>query len=212
METAKLLRHIENLDFVQFQNEWNLIKSQSTENERQLLLVKIIENYYHKANFSFYVKVFDEILHIKTSLDFNIDHWAPTLLSLAVHHSSKMTFQYFIRKGANINFIGDSFFNYTESEIENESELNDRYASCLDFANLKYSDMFSCDYNFSPPFFDIEERKHNENANDEIVISKGHYFDLVEQSIYLQDLIHLDRVRDYIIDSGGKTYEELQNK
>ena len=61
METAKLLRHIENLDFVQFQNEWNLIKSQSTENERQLLLVKIIENYYHKANFSFYVKVFDEI-------------------------------------------------------------------------------------------------------------------------------------------------------
>ncbi len=214
METAKIIGQIEKLDFIEFQKEWNLIKSQSTENERQLLLVEILENHYHKANFSFFVKVFDEILKLKTSLDFNIDHWAPTLLSLAVHQSSKMTFQYFIKKGANINFIGDKFFNYTESEIENEleSELNDRFETCLDFADTKYNDMFTCDYNFSPPFFDIEERKHNENEKDEIVISKGHYFDLVEQSIYLQDLIHLDRVRDYIIGLGGKTYEELQKK
>ena len=75
-----------------------------------------------------------------------------------------MLLQYFIRKGANINFIGDKFINYSASEIENESEFNDRFETCLDFAHTKYNDMFTCDYNFSPPFYDIEERKHNENA------------------------------------------------
>lgn len=212
METAKLLRHIENLDFVQFQNEWNLTKNESTEKDRQKLLLKILDYHYHKANFSFFVKVFDEILLKQTSLDFNIDHWAPTFLSLSVQKSSKMLLQYFLRKGANVNFIGDTFSEYSQKEIENESENMERYTTCLDFANLKYGDMFSVDYNFSPPFYDIEERKHNENASDKITITKGHYFDLVEQSIYLQDLIHLDRVRDYIINSGGKNYEELQNK
>ncbi len=212
METAKLLRHIENLDFIQFQNQWNLTKNESTEKDRQKLLLKILDYHYHKTNFSFFVKVFDEILLKQTSLDFNIDHWAPTFLSLSVQKSSKMLLQYFLRKGANINFTGDTFFEYSQKEIENESENIERYSTCLDFANLKYGDMFSVDYNFSPPWDDIEERRHNEDPHEIISMTKAHYFDLVEQSIYLQDLIHLDRVRDYLIACGGKTYEELKNK
>lgn len=182
-----------------------------SEKERQLLIVEILDNHYHKANFSFFVKVFDEILKSKTSLDFNIDYWYPSLLSLAVHKSSKMVFQYFIRKGANVNFISDSFSFLSENEQKNEDEDN-RYQTCLDFANTKYSDMLGCDYNFSPPFDNVEERRQNEYSSDPITITKGHYFDLVEQAIYLQDLIHLDRVRDLIIDSGGKTYLELNKR
>lgn len=214
METAKLLRHIEKLDFIEFQLKWDLIKLQSTEIDRQKLLLEILDYHYHKANFSFFVKVFDEILKIKTSLDFSIDHWAPTFLSLAVQNSSKMLIQYFIRKGANINFIGDRFFNLTNAEIENEteSEHENRFNTCYDFANTKYCDMFSVDYNFCPPWDNVEERKQNESSNEQITISKGHYFDLVEQSIYLQNLIHLDRVRDYIKSVGGKTFRKLNKK
>lgn len=212
MDTAKLLGHIEKLDFIEFQLQWDLVKLQSTEIDRQKLLLEILDYHYHKANFSFFVKIFDEILKIKTSLDFSIDHWAPTFLSLTVQHSSKMTLQYFIRKGANINFVSDTFFNYSEKEKEQEADSYGRYQTCMDFANTKYNDMFTCDYHFAPPWNDIEERRHNEDPQEVISITKGHYFDLVEQAIYLQDLIHLDRVRDYLIDLGAKTYEEIKNK
>lgn len=207
--SGDLIQSIQNKDITTFKLEFS--KQNLTENERQLLIVEILDNYYHKANFSFFVKVFDEILKSKTSLDFNIDHWSPSLLSLAVHKSSKMLFQYFLRKGANVNFVADSFCFLTEKEQKFEGEDN-RYQTCLDFANTKYGDMLGCDYNFSPPFDNVEERRQNEYSSDSITISKGHYFDLVEQAIYLQDLIHLDRVRDLIIYSGGKTYLKLNKK
>ena len=211
MNTTELLTAIENRNFIEFQECWHSKKNESTENERQLLITEILDDFYQKSDFSFFVKVFDEILKTKTSLDFAIDHWAPSFLSLAVHKCSKKLFMYFLSKGANINFIADSFLFLDENEKDCEDELL-RYDTCLDFADLKLGDKLSVDYNFSAPDIDIDELKQNESSKEIVSISKDHYFNLLEQSIYLQDIVHLDRVRDYMISSGAKTYEELKNK
>lgn len=210
MKTQQLIKHIENLDFENFQKDWNLIKEQSTQEQRQKLLLEIVEWHYHKANHKFLEKVFDEILKINTNLDFSIEHWAPTFLSLLVFHNNKMLLQYFIRNGANINFIGDSCYNLTETEIDANREFYEpRHETCLDFAYEKYYNMLGHEYDFYPSYEPIENRRDEENVLEKIEITKGEYFDLIEQALYLQELIQMDRIVDYIKSIGGKAYDEI---
>ena len=156
--------------------------------------------------------ILDEIIDSKVSLDFIVDHWAPTFLSLAVYRTSRQLFDYLVRKGANINFIGDSYAFETEEAIKREVGENgfERYATCLDFAETKLADALTTDYNYSVP-----EEIENYGAwldfdrNEEITIKKQDYYYLLEQSLYLRDLIHTDRLVDHIKSLGGKTYEQL---
>ena len=200
-----------NRDFIGFQKLWNSQKNESTEYERQCLLLEILNLYRYNTKYDFFKKVFDEILKTKTSLDFSIDCWAPTFLSQVVNQCSKKLLMYFVDKGANINFVGDSFLFLNEKEREFEDEFS-RYQTCLDFANLKFADKLSVDYNFSAPDIDIDEVRQQGDLLENVTISAAHYYDLLEQSIYFQDLIHLDRLREYLINSGAKTYEELKKK
>lgn len=212
---TKLIEHIEQKDYEKFLLNWNKLKSDLSEIDKQHLLVEILANYYNRDYFSFYKKVFDEIIGSKLNLNFTTDHWAPTFLSLAVLVSPTLElFDYFVRKGAFINFIGDCYSFEDEETIKQEVEVMEleRYSTCLDFINLKLADLFVVDYNFAPPSPEnLEKSFSQKEKNKKITIGTDEYHDLLEQSEYLWDLINTDNLKDHIINSGGKTYEELKN-
>jgi hypothetical protein len=215
MITEQLIKSIEAMDFSDFEKVWADLRNSLKETDKQNVLTEIIDFHYSDKDLGFYVKVFDKIIDSKVSLDFNVDHWAPTFLSLVVMKSSRQLFDYFLRKGANINFIGDSYAFETEETIKRETEEIgiERYSTCLDFAKLKLADNLTVDYNYSvpdtkgqiTPWQDIDHK-------EEITITKRDYYYLVEQSQYLHNLIHTDRLVDHIKSLGGKTYKQLSEK
>lgn len=205
---TQLTEAIEAKDLSQFEKVWLAQRNNLTEVDKQTLLRVIVSDYYSDKQFVFFVKVFDAIIDSKVSLDFNIDHWAPTFLSLVVTKASRQLFDYFLRKGANINFIGDTY-TYDAADTPNE----ERYATCLDFAELKLADSLTVDYNYSVP----DTKEYNTSWQDihdkeEITINKRDYYYLIEQSQYLHDLIHTDRLVDHIKSLGGKRYVQLKEK
>ena len=211
-----LIKHIESKNLELFILEWNESKTKLTEKDKQDLLTEILSDNYDRNYFSFYKKVFDIIINSQVDLNFNINHWAPTFLSLVVLVSpTKQLFEYFLKKGADINFIGDCYAFEDEKTIKKETEeLNiKRYSTCLDFGRLKIADLFTVNYNFSPP--NLEELKmsyRDLNPKKKIEISETEYHYLLEQSEYLWNLVNTDNLLDYIKNSGGKTYEELKRK
>ncbi len=215
MTTNQLIRSIEAKNFSDFEKVWTDLCNNLSETNKQNILTEIIDYYYSDKDFSFYVKVFDKIIDSKVSLDFNIDHWAPTFLSLVVMKASRQLFDYFLRKGANINFIGDSYAFEPEEIIKHETEEIDieRYATCLDFAEFKLADDLTVHYNYSVPDTtdQIKSWQHIDDE-EEITIKKQDYYYLVEQSQYLHNLIHTDRLVDHIKSLGGKTYKQLTKK
>ena len=150
METMHILRIIAEKDFPVFLSEWKSIKDQLTEKEKQKLIFEILEDQYSDDSFGFYVKVLDKIIESKVSLDFNIDNWAPTLLSLTVHLVSRQLFDYFLQKGASLNYIGDYYAFESDETIQREvgDSLSMRYETCLDFAENKLADALTTDYNY----------------------------------------------------------------
>ncbi|MBN2730244.1 MAG: hypothetical protein JXR53_13550 [Bacteroidales bacterium] len=209
----QLLKAINSHDILGFEKVWNDIENDISEKDKQKLLTEILDNYYSEKKSTFFIKVFDKIIDSKVSLDFSIDHWTPTFLSLAVHKSSQRLFDYFLKRGANVNFIGDSYVFETKKTIKPETKELDieRYSTCLDFAENKLADLLSVDYNYFVPDKDEEIHHWSEiDCKEEITIRKIDFYYLVEQSQYLQDLIHTDSLIDYIKSIGGKTYEELK--
>jgi hypothetical protein len=215
MLVDQIIKSIETKDILAFEKTWNNLKNNMRETEKQDLLVEIIQNHYRERDFGYFIKVLDKIVDSKVSLDFNIDHWAPTFLSLTITKSSLQLFNYFIRKGAKINFIGDRYAFSSADIVKYETEElgNIRYSTCLDFAELKLSDDFTVHYNYAVP----ETNEHFKSWQDfdlkeEITISKRNYFYLIEQSQYLHDLIHTQRLINHIKSLGGKTYDQLMSK
>lgn len=183
--------------------------SQMDEAERQELLVDIIEYYYNPENFSKFKKAFDIIIGSKLNLNFNIDHWAPSFLSLVIlRFPSFKLFDYFIRKGADINFVCDvlAFTSEETHEFEKEHLFFGQYVTCLDFIEYELADMFTVDFNFAYPRRLIEQN----DIDGEITLDKTEYLDLVEQAEYLHRLVKADNLKDHIRSLGGKTYEELK--
>ncbi len=215
MATNQLIKAIETKNFSDFEKNWTELHNCLNEADKQGLLTEILNSHYSDKDFSFYIKIFDKIIDSKVSLDFNVDHWAPTFLSLAVMKASRQLFDYFLRKGADINFIGDRYAFETEETIKREiDELEqERYSTCLDFAELKLADSLTVDYNYTVP--DTKEyitSWQDIDGKEEITINNQEYYYLVEQSQYLHDLIHTDRLVDHIKSLGGKTYEQLKEK
>ncbi len=190
--------------------------SELSEKERQELLVDIIDYHYDHQLFSIFKKSFDLIIGSKLNLNFNIDHWAPTFLSLVVLRAPSIElFEYFIKKGCDINFIGDTLaFEEGESlEFEKKHLLFGQYQTCLDFAQIKFDDSLSVDYNYDTPKCKIENDTEDfPDTDGEITISKSEYLYLHEQSKYLSDVVNTSKLIDYIKSSGGKEYEELKKK
>lgn len=185
-----------------------------TEKERQELLVDIIDFHYDRNLFSKFKKAFDLIIGAKLNLNFNIDHWASTFLSLVVLRApSFQLFEYFLKKGADINFIGDTlFFEEGESlEFEKKHLLYGQFQTCVDFTQIKLNDLLTTDYNFDVPG-KRSEGDWRDTTHENITISKSEYLYLYEQSEFLFDIINTDRLFDHMKRIGGKTYEELKKE
>jgi hypothetical protein len=208
-----LYKHLENKDYTLLLKELNNVINDLSEKQKQQLLTDIVDLYYEHRHFSFFKKIYDRIIGSKLNLNFNIDHWAPTFLSLVVLRSPSIElFEYFVKKGADINFIGDTWAFYSEEDKETERDLKmfEQYQTCLDFAQLKLDDLLTVDYNYSIPEKKINlDWRESHLVEGEITISKMEYLYLHEQSEYLNNLINTDKLKDHIVRIGGKTYEDL---
>lgn len=206
-----LLEHITNRDLTGFLAEWNNLKNDLDEAQKQEILTQIIAYHYDDKDFDFFRKVMDAIMEENPNLNFNIEHWAPTFLCLAVHVVSQNLFDHLLSKGANINFIGDPYAFEDDDYIRTELKIEDRrYATCLDFAQLKLRDMMGADYHYQQPDWTGIEASWTEiDPSEEMKVSKRFYAYLLEQSQYLYELIHLSQLIEHIQKSGGKGYNEL---
>ncbi|MBK7147597.1 MAG: hypothetical protein IPH78_01945 [Bacteroidetes bacterium] len=215
MKTNPLIKAIETKNFSDFEKAWTKLHNRLTETDKQHLLTEIIDYHYTDKEFHFYVNVFDKIIDSKVSLDFNIDLPAPTLLSLVVLKGSRKLFDYFLRKGANLNFIGDTYAFMPEESTQPDIEEPDteRYSTCLDFAEHRLADDLVV--NYRSLVIDIKEYITNWQGIDdkeEITVKKRDYYCLLEQSEYLRDLIRYGRLVEHIKSLGGKTYSQLTGK
>jgi hypothetical protein len=208
----KIFPALADKNFTAFDDQWQHLKASIKESEKQALLTEILENFYFEKYFSFFIKVFDKIIESKVSLNFNIDHWAPSFISLVAQKGSIQLFDYFLRRGADINFIADTYA-FDEEDINDSISFSlgsERYATCLDSIQLKYSDDLTVHYNFpvpeesekTIPWYEIDE-------NEEINIKSRYYFCLVEQAQYLRDLIHTNRMIGHIKELGGRNYSQI---
>jgi len=214
MITTPIFKHIETLNFTAFEKEWSEIKDKLTEKDKQDFLEEIVSCCYSDKDIDFIIMVLDKIIDNNVSLDFSIDHYAPTFLSLSVYKVSKKLFDYLLQKGATINFIGDNCASETEEYIKKEigDNLHLRYDTCLDFAEMVLADTLSTDYNYHVPDKTEDITWHQIDNKELITVKKKDYYYLLEQSQYLHDLIHTDNLVYYIKSLGGKTYQELAAK
>ena len=148
----QILEKITATDYEGFAAEWEKIQGELDEGDRQTLVEQIIAYHYDDKEFPFFKKVLDTIIIPGSDLNFHTEHWAPTLLCLAVHVVSADLFDYFLSKGADINFIGDPYAHEEPEYIENELKLDDRrYTTCLDFARMKLNGLLGSDYQYQRP-------------------------------------------------------------
>jgi hypothetical protein len=205
-----LISTIQAKNIAVFREEWNAVKDSLSEAEKQTVLTEILD-YYSDNEFGFFVKVFDELLKSKLSLNFNTGKWTPTFLSLVADQASVQLFDYFVRKGADINFIGDYYANDDDKSIKREvEEYGDRrYVTCLDFLNNKIADKFTTDYNFTVPKNNRNKHWTEIDENEKVLIQKQTYYYLIEQAEYLKELIFTDKIIDHIVSLGGKTSDEI---
>jgi hypothetical protein len=206
-----LLEQISNRDLTGTLDEFEKLKNDLDEVQKQELLTQIIAYHYDEKDFDFFRKVLDVIIGDDLNLNFHIEHWAPTFLSLAVHVVSRNLFDYLLSKGADINFIGDPYAFEDDEYIRTELKIEDRrYSTCLDFAQMKLSEMMSSDYHYQrPDWTGIDAPWAEIDPSEEITVSKRFYAYLVEQSQYLFELIHLNVLIGHIKRSGGKNFSEI---
>ncbi|MDZ4758753.1 MAG: hypothetical protein SGJ10_11550 [Bacteroidota bacterium] len=136
MNIEPIKESIAKRDVASFVKEWALIKDTLSDEARQELLAEIVEFYYKEKYYSSYKRIFDLILYKQLSLDFNIDSCPCTFLCAVFDKASIQLMDYFLGKGANLNYIGDSDPDAKEGEYDDEAAgyLRQRHVTCLDFA------------------------------------------------------------------------------
>lgn len=184
-----------------------------TEKDKQELLVSMIEQFdvWDNRLFPKLIPAFDKIIDTKVNLNFNIDHWAPTFLSLVIHWlATKESFDYFVRKGADINFVGDDLAFATPKEIAEEEKFGfERYSTCLDFALLKRDDICLLHESYLPENL-VEDSWKSYDNYEKIAVGKADYVLLYDRAKTLNIFVGTDNLIDHIRRIGGKEYEELK--
>ncbi|MEI6898994.1 MAG: hypothetical protein WCL00_03880 [Bacteroidota bacterium] len=207
----QLLEKIATNDFEGFTTEWEKIQEELDESDRQTLVEQIIAYHYDEKEFPYFKKVLDLIITPGFNLNFHTEHWAPTLLCLAVHVVSFDLFDFFLSKGADINFIGDPYAHEEDDYIQNELKLEDRrFTTCLDFAQMKLDGLLGSDYQYQrPDWTGIDTTWAEIEPREEFTTSKRYYAYILEQAQYLYELIHLNILVAHIRKLGGKGFLEL---
>lgn len=193
MNTGTFLSSINNVDYDSFKNEF--IKQNLSENEKQNLLVAILENGYNHKQFSFYKRVFDLVIAGRLNLNFTVpDHFATHFLSLVILCAPNTElFDYFITNGSKINF-------YKKQDEDEEFE------TCLDFAEKHLSDSLSDNMQI---YYYKNWNNYSTIDNDKVSIDKKDFQQLIDQSAHLFGIKNTYTLINHIIATGGKRYSEL---
>lgn len=195
MNTGVFLNAVNNIDFNNFKIEF--IKQNLSEIDKQNLLVAILENGYNYKNFNFYKLIFDLIIDRRLNLNFIANDIlnTPFLIIIVDYAPCKELFEYFIDRGAKINFYD------TQS---------DEPETCLDFLQNYIEDTLVDD--LSDGFYFKVKSDYGTLSNDKLSIDKENYDQLIIQSTLLYKLRNATILRNYIIATGGKMYRELNQK
>lgn len=196
-----------------FTSIWEKHQSELSEQQVQELLYSIVQDYYSDKQFNYFKKIFDRIRTRRVSLNFQVDQGAPTLLCIVANHGSKELLDYFLREGADINFIGDHYAFATPEEIAKEPPIldYDRYETVLDYTERKLYDLLRLQYHYKVPERKEDISLFEIDKKETITISKFEYYYLIEQAEYLRLVICLDKLVDYIKNLGGKSSYDLRS-
>jgi len=205
MDNKLIIEVIEKKDIVSFLLEWKTAVAHSEEDTRAFLCT-IVDYHYKDDDSEFFFKVFNTILEKKISLDFSIDHYAPTFISLVAYNGSTVLLDYFIEKGADINFVGDRAFFDPDEYSDDESG---RFWTCLDFMQLVLDDTTLLDYDKIPFKIEIPDNWWHIGPDEKITINKRDLYELADKANLLDYIISVIEMTDNIKSIGGKTYEEL---
>lgn len=145
----------------------------------------------------------------KLPLDVPIDNYAPTLLSLAAFLGSIPLFEYFILKGAEINYVADILAYDEDQEPDEDPET--RFWTCLDFAELELADALSVDYSFAKYKLRLPDDFMNVNNKDTVTIKKKEYYDLQLRADYLEQVKNSYEMIEHIKVMGGRNYDDIAN-
>lgn len=190
-----LIQSIKNKDITAFKVEFS--KQVLSQEDKQLLLIIIFDEYYDFKNYSFFKKVFDTILESKINLNFKIEnHWVDSLLSLIVLNAPHIQLlDYFIDKGAKLNYA------------PKPSDKYDEIQTCLDYAEMKFYDAISeNEFEFSSDINPNLDLIHQEKT---VCINKSDYLGLIERAKKLNDIYETYKLINHIIAIGGKRFSEL---
>ena len=207
----ELYKLLEEGNYNSFLSFYRLKRPFLTESYKQRLLVKIIKGRYNNKDYKIYKTIFYPFIYDNVNFNFSVDKWVPNFLSLLIDKAPyKNLFHFFIRKGADINYVGDLFANDEDTYEELKKTHNClilRYETCLDFVQKKLDYLMSEDCVYG----EGETSNIVKDENDNIISLTISYKDVSEQDEYHSDLIKTIRLKDFIISLGGKTYEELEN-
>lgn len=184
-----------------------------SEQDKQQLLYEIINQYYNHAGYEEFIKLFDSILRDSINLNFNINHRATTFLSLVIYRAPHLKLlNYFIKKGACVNFTGDTLAFVDEKDLEFAKMHLDgcRYQTCLDFAESELNDLISKDLHFecSTPKLRLNIDDGSENMN-KLLINADEYAELQAQKLYLKRIILTKRIIDYLKCIGARNFNPV---
>lgn len=200
MNLGTLIHFIEKLDYDSFKNEF--IKQKLSESDKQNLLVVILENGYNHKHFSFYKLVFDLVIDGRLNVNFITNDFFKTPFLFVVTKFAPYIelFEYFIDKGAKINFY--------HKQNEDDDSYDD-FKTCLDNVETIIEDTVTDDlegyyYNVKSNYSTIYDNK--------VCVDKEEYEQLIEQSSLLFNLRKLTILRNHIVATGGKRYCELNKK
>ncbi len=182
-----------------------------SEKEKQELLFEIMNRFYRHYNYDEFITIFDKIQSTPINLNFNIKHRSVTFLSLVVCKAPHLKLvNYFIKKGACINFVGDTLAFVPKESLEfAEIHLDgNRYQTCLDFADAELDNLISKDLSFDfksiGPKFICEDPL---SQRSRMLIDTNEYSELYAQKQYLRRIILTRRVIDYLKALGAKNYD-----
>lgn len=209
--TYELYKYLEEGNYNRFLSSYWLKRPFLTESDKQRLLVKIIEGCYNDKDYKVYKHIFYPFIYDNVSFNFSVDDYVPNFLSLLIDKAPyKNLFHFFIRKGADINYVGDLYENdeYTYEKLQESYEVPiSRFETCLDFVQKKLDYLMSEDCVYG----EGETSNVVKDENDRIISATFTFKDVSEQDEYHSDLIKTIRLKDFIISLGGKTYEELES-
>lgn len=186
------------------------VHSLLTEEERKELLQEVVSFYYKEEYAAQFRMAFDLIIGEELNLDFNLQDWAPSLLSQVLASAPYIElFDYFLEKGASLNFVADALFFYPEEEWETilQELPAGRYITCLDFADEVICHEAEHDFELPPA---KREGSYIVPTIRTITIGEQEYLNLYQQAKSFHRLANLLKLRDHIIRLGGMRKAELE--